>query len=260
MKKVLVYLAVTFAWSWTWWFSLIANGVITHSGVGWPTHLIGLLGPALGALVAVGFFDGKRGMADLWARVTRWRVRWYWYVLIALTAVGAFIPAYTDLHAALTYSGAPQWGIFTIVVVLMLNGFGEEIGWRGFLADYFLKKHSTAISAFIVWIIWGLWHIPLFWVVASFTELGIGGTIGWSLGLLSGSIWLTWMYKGAGYSIFIVALWHTAFNFSTATEATAGVPAAVISTIVIVVSVVVLSLPRAWKRPMDSIKTAQLSG
>ena len=256
MKKVVVYLAVTFIWSWTWWFSLIASGVVTEAGVGWPTHLIGLIGPAIGAFVAVGIFDGKAGVADLWARVTRWRVRWYWYALIGLTAVGAVIPAFTDLNAAMKYSGAPEWGIFTVLLVLLLNGFGEEIGWRGFLADYFLKKHSTAVSALLVWVIWGVWHIPLFWIVSSFMDLGVGGTIGWSLGLLSGSILLTWMYQASGYSILVVALWHTAFNFSTATEATSGVPAAVISTVVMVVAVVLLCIPRMWKR-INHLQTAR---
>lgn len=249
MKRVLVYLAITFVWSWGWWISLAASGVVTYAGVGWPTHLFGLLGPAIGALVTVGIFDGRAGLGDLWSRITKWRVHWWWYVLIVVTAFGAIIPGITDLPSTLKYSGAPEWGLFTIVVVLVLNGFGEEIGWRGFLADYFLKKHSTVASAFYVWIIWGLWHVPLFWVVSSFMDLGFGGTIGWALGLLSGSIWLTWMYKGAGYSILIVALWHTAFNFSTATDATAGVPAAVISTLVMVASVVVLCFPRVWKKP-----------
>lgn len=248
MKKVLVYLAVTFAWSWAWWFSLIVAGVVTQEGVGWPTHLIGLMGPAIGAFAAVGLFDGKLGLSELWSRVTRWHVRWYWYALIALTALGAVIPAFTDFDGALTYSGAPQWGFFTVLLVLMLNGFGEEIGWRGFLADHFLKKHSTMVAALMVWVIWGIWHIPLFWIVSSFMQLGVGGTIGWTVGLLSGSILLTWMYQASGYSILVVALWHTAFNFSTATEATSGVPAAVISTLVMVAAVVLLCIPRMWKR------------
>lgn len=253
MKKVLLFLAVTFAWSWTWWFSLIANNTITESGVGWPTHLIGLMGPAIGAFVAVGFIDGQPGIADLLSRVTRWRVRWYWYALIALTALGAVIPAFTDFNGALTYSGAPQWGIFTVLLVLLLNGFGEEIGWRGFLADHFLKKYSTIASALLVWVIWGIWHIPLFWIVSSFMQLGVGGTIGWTVGLLSGSILLTWMYQASGYSIFIVALWHTAFNFSTATDATVGLPAAIISTAVMVAAVVLLCIPRMWKRNIHGL-------
>lgn len=252
MKRVLVYLAITFVWSWSWWISLATSGTVTHAGVGWPTHLFGLLGPAIGAFGTVGIFDGRTGLIDLWSRITKWRVRWWWYALIVVTALGAVVPGVVDLSSALKYSGAPEWGLFTILVVLVLNGFGEEIGWRGFLADYFLKKHSTAVTAFLVWIIWGVWHVPLFWVVSSFLDLGLGGTIGWALGLLSGSIWLTWMYKGAGYSILIVALWHTAFNFSTATDATAGVPAAVISTLVMIASVVVLCFPRVWMKPQFS--------
>ena len=248
MKRIATYLLITFAWSWSWWLPLALTGTVTNAGEGWPTHLIGLAGPAIAAFITTAIFEGKVGIANLWARTTRWRVKWWWYAAILVTALGAIVPGFTDPVSALRYSGAAEWGAFTVVVVLLLNGFGEEIGWRGFLADSFLKKHSTAVSAILVWIVWGLWHVPLFWVVSSFMDLGVGGTVGWALGLLSGSILLTWMYKSAGYSIFIVALWHTAFNFSTATDATAGVPAAIISTVVMVVAVVLLCIPRMWRR------------
>jgi hypothetical protein len=79
-------------------------------------------------------------------------------------------------------------------------------------------------------------------------DLGVGGTIGWTLGLLSGSFFLTWMYLKSEHSIFIVALWHTVFNFSTATKATAGVAAAISSTIVMVAAFVILASPSTWRR------------
>ena len=37
-------------------------------------------------------------------------------------------------------------------------------------------------DALIVWPIWALWHLPLFWVVDSFRDFGVGGI----LSLLSG--------------------------------------------------------------------------
>ena len=73
-------------------------------------------------------------------------------------------------------------------------------------------------------------------------------TIGWVLGLLAGSVVLTRLYVGSGRSVLLVALWHTAFNFTTATTATQGLSAAITSTAVVVAAVVVLVRARARER------------
>lgn len=249
MRKIATYLLVTVVWSWSWWAPLALSGTHTLPGMLWPTHLIGLIGPAVGAFITTAIFDGRAGVRALIARTFRWRVRWWWYAVIALTAVGAIASAVVDPNGALVYSGAPLIGPFVVVYVLILNGFGEEIGWRGFFADALLKRHSTGVTALVVWLVWGMWHLPLFWVVQNFIDLGVGGTIGWAAGILCGSVLLTWMYKASGLSILVVALWHTAYNFSTATESTAGVSAAVISTVVMAAAVVLLCLPSLWRKP-----------
>lgn len=253
MKRILTYIVLAYAWSWAWWIPLATSGVVATPGNGWPTHLIGLAGPAIAAFITVAAFDGRSGLRDLWARITRWRVRWYWWAGIGATAIAWLVAMAMDPVGAFIYSGAAQWGIGTVIVVLILNGFGEEIGWRGFLADGLLNKYSTAVTALVVWVIWGVWHLPLFWVVENFMQLGVGGTIGWGVGLLSGSIFLTWYYRGAQRSILIVALWHTLFNFGTATQATAGVPAAVLSTVVMVVAFSLLFSPRMRRRPTQPV-------
>ena len=112
-----------------------------------------------------------------------------------------------------------------------------------------LTEHSRAITALIVWVVWAGWHLPLFWIVASFRDFGPAGTVGWVVGIGFGSVFLTWLYQSADRSILIVALWHSVYNFTTATRATAGAAAAVASTAVIVTSVVILCLPGSWRRP-----------
>ncbi len=147
------------------------------------------------------------------------------------------------------YSGAPDAGFWVVVCVLVVNGFGEEIGWRGYLAEHLLARRSQAMTSLFVWPIWATWHLPMCWVVGNFRDFGVGGTIGWIVGIGFGSVFLTWLYASAGHSILIVALWHTAYNFTTATEASAGVATAVASTAVIISSVVILRRPRSWSRP-----------
>ena len=131
--------------------------------------------------------------------------------------------------------------------MLLVNGYGEELGWRGLLADGLVDRVGEVRAALLVTVVWATWHLPLFWVVDSFRSMG-WASIGWVLGLLAGSVVLTRLYVGSGRSVLLVALWHTAFNFTTATTATQGLSAAITSTAVVVAAVVVLVRARARER------------
>jgi membrane protease YdiL (CAAX protease family) len=250
VRKIVWFVVVAYVWSWAWWIPLAMSGVTIDPGQGWPTHLVGLTGPALAALVVTGFSDGRRGLRELWSRIVRWRVGWTWYATVVATAALVAIPLLTMsvVHAddVVRYSGAPSVGVAVVAYVLIVNGFGEEIGWRGFLVERLLRTASRGTTALIVWPIWALWHVPLFWLVSGFRDLGIGGTIGWVVGIGFGSVVLTWLYQSANRSILIVALWHTAYNFATATEAASGVAAAVASAAVIVAGVIIMRRPATW--------------
>jgi membrane protease YdiL (CAAX protease family) len=142
------------------------------------------------------------------------------------------------------YSGAPAAGGAGFVVllgyVLLVNGYGEELGWRGFLAHHLLPRFGRLRAASLVWVAWAVWHAPLFLVVDNFRDFGPSTTVGWLIGLWFGSYLLTWLYEAGGRSVLLVAAWHTAYNLSTATEATAGAAAAISTTLVMAVTIVLL--------------------
>lgn len=236
------YIALAFAFSWAWWLPLAAAGQVSRAGQGWPAHLLGLTGPAVAAIVVTGLADGRPGLHDLWRRATRWRIgaRWWLIVLLtlALSGIGLLQGWWRNSPVPLSdlglYSGAPgvQGAALLLVAgyVLLVNGYGEELGWRGFLAHHLLARYGRARTATLVWAVWATWHAPLFLVVEGFREFGAFTTVGWLVGLWFGSYLLTWLYQSAGRSILLVAAWHTAYNLSTATEATAGLAAAASST------------------------------
>jgi membrane protease YdiL (CAAX protease family) len=246
------YILLTYTFSWAIWIPMALSKTVVAAGQGWPTHLLGLLGPALAAILVTATTRGRSGLTELFGRITKVVKRPIWFLILAITAsfISLGLLAPHSINDFLTYSGAGSIGWLVVPYVLVVNGFGEEIGWRGYLADALLDHFSRGATSSIIWVVWGIWHLPLFWVVSNFMDLGIGGTIGWAIGLFSGSVLLTWMYDASGSSIFLVAVWHTLFNFSTATTATSGLPAAVSSTLVIVAAVVLLLLPRTWRRKM----------
>jgi len=240
------------------------RGQVTRPGVGWPTHLPGLMGPAFAAVVVTLGWQGTGALRDLGRRAVRWRGvgRWWWSVpaVLALGALGVAISAATgnpvDLGGLAEYSGAPVISVVLLFgYVLVINGYGEELGWRGLLADALVDRVGEVRAALLVTVVWATWHLPLFWVVEGFRSMG-WASIGWLLGLLAGSVVLTRLYIGSGRSVLLVALWHTAFNFTTATTATQGLSAAITSTAVVVAAVVVLVRARMRDRADQAARAA----
>lgn len=250
------YVALAFLFSWSFWVPMALRGEVTRPGQGWPTHLPGLMGPAFAAVVVTLGWQGTGALRELGRRCVRWRGvgRWWWSVpaVLALGAAGVAVSAAVgdpvDLGGLTEYSGAPVVPLVVLVgYVLVVNGFGEELGWRGLLADGLVDRVGEVRAALFVTAVWALWHLPMFWVVAGFRSMG-WGTAGWLAGLLAGSVVLTRLYVGSGRSVLLVAVWHTAFNFTSATSATAGLSAAITSTGVMIAAGVVLVRARARDR------------
>jgi len=80
--------------------------------------------------------------------------------------------------------------------------------------------------------------------------------IGFIIGMLSGSIVLTWLYLGTGGSILAVAIWHTLFNMATATAAATGVIASSVSAMVIALALVITPRLRRQGNMVPAASTA----
>ncbi|MGE0879306.1 MAG: lysostaphin resistance A-like protein [Acidimicrobiia bacterium] len=255
----MVYVLLAFALSWSWWIPMAGAGGIARPAQAWPNHLPGLLGPAIAALVTTAWFDGRTGLRRLGQRVARWRVGALPWIVVAATVFAAPIPVVllSDVsHADLgRYSGAPSVGWFVVPYVVVLNGFGEEAGWRGFLVDRLVTRHGLRRAAVITWVVWLVWHVPLFWVTENFRDFGVAGTAGWAVSMFFGSAFLAWLYVAADRSILVLALWHAAYNFAVATEAAVGAVPALVSTAVVIAAVVVMrrdvktAKMEPWHRP-----------
>ena len=228
-RQVVTYAVLSYALSWAWWVPMAVHGDVARAGQGWPTHLIGLAGPAVAAVITAGWCGGWHEVAPLLRRCLQWRVPMIAWLAVAAAVLLALLASIVADHpsASLSYSGAPRLGILTVLFVLLLNGFGEELGWRGFMVTRLRTERSLRDTSVIVWLVWGCWHLPLFWIVANFRDFGVAGTVGWAVGLFFGSVFLAWLVGAAQGSVLVVALWHTAYNFATATEAGAGGVAAV---------------------------------
>lgn len=114
------------------------------------------------------------------------------------------------------HPGLMLWGIFIITLVITpfvnsVAGFGEELGWRGYLLPK-LMPLGTKRALIVQGIIWGLWHVPLVLL------LGFGGYGNNWLGALIFLLLITLLGVYFGYlrlqsgSTVVVAWAHGVFN------------------------------------------------
>ena len=97
----------------------------------------------------------------------------------------------------------------------------------------FQRTHSPLASSVLLGLIWAGWHLPAFFYIPSYAALGVRIVPGFFIGVLAGSIVLTWLYNKSGGSILSVALWHASFNFVSASPNAGGLAAAVTTTLTI---------------------------
>lgn len=240
---VISFYILSILFSWSYWLTLLAHGKRVEPGSS-TTHLPGLMGPLMAAVLVTAVIGGRCGLGDLWHRATTLKPPYFRNALLALSplciaaVVFAVLVAMGEpsppLHEFASYPGLPPglpfWSVF--LLVLVLNGYGEETGWRGFATHHLVGRFGKFRGTLLVSLMWLVWHAPLFWLNTNMQALIGHYFLGWALGLLCAAFLLSGIYLMTGHSILVVALWHTLYNFTVATPAGSGTPAAVISSIV----------------------------
>ncbi len=250
---IAAFFLIAYAFSWLIGGLLIAD---YHGVVRVPKalHYISAFGPTVAAVMVTMFIGGRGGLSELWQRIIRANVSFRWWLIAIgtplLLGLGAVLLYRLSNNALpeLTLLGEVDYlGNVGVLAALALwiatYGFGEEIGWRGF-AFHRLESRGWVRAAVIIGVLWGLWHLPYFFYKENFITLGVGGFVGYIVSITMGSILLSWLYRGSGHSILMVALWHGLFDFVSASPIAEGTGNAVISGAVIVWVIVILRWAR----------------
>lgn len=255
-RPLLAYFSIACAVSWTAWLPRIASqqGWWAWSVPEW-WHYAGAAGPITAALLVTSRAEGRAGVADL---LGQFRVRpatgWLLVALgspLALFAIGATVaraatgawPAFDEIAQT---QNLPALGLLpTLLVHVMTFGLGEETGWRGFALPRLQARHDALRATLLLSAGWGLWHVPSFFGNPGYATLGPVDLVGWSIGLVLGAIFLTWLYNSTRGSLMAIVLWHGLFNTLVASEAATGLIAAVMTTGIMVLAVVALGMSGA---------------
>jgi len=265
---LVAFFALSYALSWAWLIPLAATGHKVLQGRGWPTHFPSLVGPMLAAFIVTAWTTGRSGVRDLLRRMGSWRIGWRWWLvalsplaflgvaIAGMAATGKTIPRSGEFAR---YSGLPSGlGIVGVaLLIVVIDGFGEETGWRGYALPHLQKRFSPLTATLILAGFWAAWHIPGFFALQSYNGFSAGTGVGFVFGLACGAVVATWLYNRTGGSILAVAVWHGLYDAASGTKAATGgsaTIAAVVSTLIIVQAFVLVGLElRAGRHGHPSI-------
>ncbi len=226
-----LFFTLTFAWSWAFWVPTALWGPDA-------THFITQLGFALGGIGPMVFgiyFTYREGgdevRRDYWRRVMDWKrldFRGWELSLLAvplLTWLAGRVDILIggrgiqlDLTTIHYFEGFLPQSLALPVFLVFMFLFGpvpEELGWRGYALDRLRARHGSLRASLILGLMWGLWHLPLFFLKGAYqSTLGVG-TVGFFLffaGILPVSVVMTWIYDLARRSILSAILFHFSIN------------------------------------------------
>ena len=231
-RPVSSFFALAFAYSWIWWgilFVVAPKGFEAGRAEMGALALYGLFGAtssSVASIVTTRIVDGRDGLRALFSRLGKWRVSFAWYgvalfitpllltaILLALASLVSpvFLPAVITSRDITTLVG------FGIVIGLVA-GFFEELGWTGFATPKLQTHYGALATGLMVGVVWGIWHfLPDFWGrVGSFGAFYILNYVVFVIGVVAYRILIVWVYNNSKGSLLLAVIMHASFSGSQA--------------------------------------------
>jgi len=229
-RPVIAFVVLAYALTWSVWLPLLAQTQGWVASRPWPVlHLLGSLGPAAAAVVVIAATRGRAGLADLRRRLVAWRGRgqaWAFalgvppLLLLVAGSVAALVdgrsPAGLDWAA---FGRSAEFAALPVAVYWLVDlvffGFGEEVGWRGFLQPHLERRYLPVLAANLVAIVWAAWHLPLFGITPSYRAMPPIGFVGFAASIWIASFLFAWLARLGRGSLLILAVFHAWFDIAT---------------------------------------------
>jgi len=214
-RRLVAFVALAYALTWLVWapLALRALGIWSGEAPQW-LHLVGGLGPATAGLILAAR-EGRAQLVDLAKQCLHAPARWvaiavgvpialFGIAALAIVAMGATFDV-AAIGRSAEFPNVPA--AIYVLATIVFYGFGEEIGWRGYLLPRAPGGPTSARAVITVALVWAAWHLPLFAFSPGMSSMGIPGAVGWLASILAGSLLMAELYA-ASRSVLVVALFH----------------------------------------------------
>jgi uncharacterized protein len=227
-RNLVLFFVATFIATWASYFTIVINKWDPYTIPGMILLLIGGSAPSWVGVLMVLFTYNREQRRDYFRRCFSFRQiklpYWAFIVfvfpllyafIIALNAtMGGYLPGMTNLKA---YMASPLIIPLALFMSFLSGPWSEEFGWRGYSLDPLLRRFGALRGSSILGFIWGIWHLPLFFMPQTwhgqvgFKLMGFWAFMIYSIGL---AMMMTWVYLRTDRSILSGFMMHLLSNFS----------------------------------------------
>lgn len=211
------FILVTFIWSWGCWLlaALIRSQSPITAGV---LSTLGGFGPSLAAALVVALDGGVQALR-IWLKTCLKRdigVRpfaWAFLLPLCVLIPAALVYVMTGGRLPPSPIAINAWlaGANFFLIFLLGGPLGEELGWRGYAWKLLREKHTWQRSSLVVGLVWGLWHLPLFYIADTLQHgLALLPFIASAVAL---SVVFGWLSERSHGSVLPAFILHTATNW-----------------------------------------------
>lgn len=217
-RPVLSFYVLAFVISWSGGLALVAAShqyfelSVTSQAI--LLVLFGI-GPAVSGIVVKSSCSDDPNEPRLLTSLLPVRHRWWLYFFALLFPLALIVPMFLieQVFGARGHAVPRVMGVqalFTNLLFSILANPWEEVGWRGFALPRIQDRIGRTSAAFVVGVITGIWHLPLFWWKGG--SMSSFPFFEWLVGSVAISFALAWIYNWSGRRLFYPWLLHIAFN------------------------------------------------
>lgn len=207
MKRLCKFVIMTFIITGLAWGSLATLTKISIVSFTHPIatllHIIGGFGPTIASLFVLEEKISFKSAVKFIFHYRQKTIIYFWILAaMAIAIIGI---------SSMEFNPALPWYLIPIVFLqaVFIYGGEEELGWRGIMQPILEKKFSFPIATIITGTVWGVWHIPL-WFVEGSSQQNMAFSFFLVLGVLL-SFFLAALYKRT-QCVFVCNVFHGLIN------------------------------------------------
>jgi len=208
-RQLVIFFALTYGLSWTLFFIGQQTDIVF-------IILLGVWSPSLTSLFLTGYFFKKKGLLQLLGRFKRYKVKWYYWVLLLLLPVSIHFTGRSLWQWLFTGEITPailniSYWLGAIIPSFLIAGFGEELGWRGFALPRLQRHFSPILASFILAVVHLLWHLPTYWLGQGIHNVPFVYLLAF---IFPWTFIFNWLYNKSGGSLLFAVGFHAISNAS----------------------------------------------
>lgn len=211
LKQIGFFLLYTFSITWLFWLIIIIgnryfNTLWYGEPLFWIPYTIGGLGPAISSYIIYRQFHedfGEKSFAKFVFGEKINKKAWLIFGLFLIWRLFMISVAF-EINKPISILSI----LINLPFLIVLGGL-EELGWRGILQPKLEKVVNYLPSVLIVGVIWGIWHLPLWFMKGTIQTSFPFGLYLFSVIIISSSFATLYKYTN---NLFFCVLGHAWFN------------------------------------------------